>query len=111
MDDPNGWPDEAEKVLAAAADPYMHDALTRQAHHDFRRDVLSALAPLLAARVAEARAKALEEAAAIAKRMFPHPTRDEYCDNCKDGHTHPGGDDLASAILALKEQAAREGGG
>jgi hypothetical protein len=63
MSDPNGWPDEAAKALAAAADPYMHDALTRQAHQDFRRDVLAALAPFVAAALAQARRDALEEAA------------------------------------------------
>jgi hypothetical protein len=60
----------------------------------------------LAQKIAEARREGMREAAGIARRMFPHPTRDEYCDSCKDGYTHPGGDDLEAAILAAAEKQA-----
>jgi hypothetical protein len=112
MSDPNGWPDEAREVVASAfrahqllsgtpdGRPLTAERAMWASPMQFAEVALSALAPFVAARVAEAK----REAAGIARRMFPHPTRDEYCDSCKDGYTHPGGDDLEAAILAAAEK-------
>lgn len=55
----------------------------------------------VAAQVAAA-AQAMREAAkAKAREMFPWQGSDYYCDSCKNGIVHPGGEELADAIAAL----------
>lgn len=49
----------------------------------------------LAARVEAERVRCAQ----IARQMFPQGTHDEYCDSCRNGYTHPGGEDIATAIL------------
>lgn len=99
---PNGWPDEALEVTARAINEHDRDApewddAGDEWHEILRAEagvVLAALAPFLAALVAEARAKALEEAAA---RIMP---TNDPSDWTEYAHINA---EAAAAIRALRE--------
>ena len=134
MSDPNGWPDEARPGVpmnsevsgwhwvGEAADPialfwkavpHLLDGGVWLSGSRAIRSVWTYLGPCLqpaevAARVEQARAKALEEAAAVARRV-------EIPGECSPAEAHgrmTGALAAAEAIRALTEkQATREGGG
>jgi hypothetical protein len=108
MTDPNGWPDEAISAVGRAF--CICGCKCYETRHDWMHGpcempryqaaaALTALAPFLAALVAEARAKALEEAADVAGCDYvtePDAAGRQFVIR----HGDPG---IAAAIRALKE--------
>lgn len=56
------------------------------------------------AKLREARALALEEAAQIVERVSTWTGESTYCENCKNGTIYPDGEDIAEDIRALKDK-------
>jgi hypothetical protein len=103
MSDPNEWPDEAREAAYRAvvqANPETSSAT------EVADDVLAALAPFLAARVAAARREGMREAQDAVRRIrdpgFPD---DNATDKAIRGHYNAGVVGAVQAIAAILARA------